>query len=96
MSPTREQGFTIATYRAETRHHVQLGASRDGKLLAYMHEGLEVTSRPDDYKVAGTETPRPACTPARNVATKVYIVHADRNTPGFMRVAARNALLLRA
>ena len=27
---TRDQGFTIATYRAETRHHVQLGAGEDG------------------------------------------------------------------
>ena len=24
---TRDQGFTIATYRAETRHHIRLGAS---------------------------------------------------------------------
>ena len=31
---TRDQGFTIATYRAETRHQIQLGASRDGKLMA--------------------------------------------------------------
>ena len=30
---TRDQGFTIATYRAETRHHVRLGARRDGKLV---------------------------------------------------------------
>ena len=26
-SPRRDQGFTIATYRAETRHHIRLGAS---------------------------------------------------------------------
>ena len=37
---TRDQGFTIATYRAETRHQIQLGASRDGKLTALRHEGL--------------------------------------------------------
>ena len=30
---TRDQGFTIATYRAETRHHIRLGAQRDGKLV---------------------------------------------------------------
>jgi xanthine dehydrogenase YagR molybdenum-binding subunit len=84
LVPTREQGFTIATYRAETRHRVRLAASRDGKLLALVHEGEEVTSRPDAYKVAGTATTARvyACP---NVRTKVSMVHADRNTPGFMR-----------
>ena len=38
---TRAQGFTIATYRAETRHHVRLGARSDGKLVGYSHEGWE-------------------------------------------------------
>src|SRR5712671_5360258 len=50
---TRSQGFTISTYRAETRHHVRLGARRDGKLVGYAHEGSEISSRPDPYVVAG-------------------------------------------
>ncbi len=81
---TRDQGYTIATYRAETRHHIQLGAARDGRLTALRHEGWEVTSRPSDYNVSGTETTARmyACP---NILTKVNIVHADRNTPGFMR-----------
>jgi xanthine dehydrogenase YagR molybdenum-binding subunit len=81
---TRDQGFTIVTYRAETRHRVRLGATRDGKLAALIHEGWEVTSRPSNYNVSGTETTARmyACP---NVATAVKIVHADRNTPGFMR-----------
>ncbi len=81
---TRDQGFTIASYRAETRHRVRLAADRDGKLTALIHEGEEVTSRPDNYKVAGTDasTRLYACP---NIASKVSIVHADRNTPGFMR-----------
>jgi xanthine dehydrogenase YagR molybdenum-binding subunit len=81
---TRDQGFTIASYRAETRHHVRLAADRDGKLVAMIHEGEEVTSRPDNYKVAGTDasTRLYACP---NIASKVWVVHADRNTPGFMR-----------
>ncbi|HTI67978.1 MAG TPA: xanthine dehydrogenase family protein molybdopterin-binding subunit [Caulobacteraceae bacterium] len=84
---TRDQGFTIATYRAETRHHVKLAAGRDGRLQALAHEGWEVTSRPSDYNVGGTETTARlyACP---NIATKVSIVHADRNTPGFMRSPA--------
>ena len=81
---TRDQGFTIASYRAETRHHVRIAADRDGKLVALIHEGEEVTSRPDNYKVAGTDasTRLYACP---NIGSKVSIVHADRSTPGFMR-----------
>jgi len=84
LVPTRDQGFTIATYRAETRHHVKLGAMRDGRLTSLSHEGWEVTSRPSGYNVAGVETTARmyACP---HIATAVNIVHADRNTPGFMR-----------
>jgi xanthine dehydrogenase YagR molybdenum-binding subunit len=81
---TRDQGFTIATYRAETRHQIQLGASRDGKLTALRHEGWEISSRADPYAVGGTKTTTRlyACP---NVESQVSIVRADRNTPGFMR-----------
>jgi len=84
LMTTRDQGFTIATYRAETRHRIRLGASRDGKLVSISLEGEEVTSRPDPYMVAGTtSTTKLYASP--NVYSKVSIVHADRNTPGFMR-----------
>ena len=81
---SRKQGFTTATYRAETRHHIRLGAQRDGKLVGYFHEGWEISSRPDPYVVAGVADS------ARlygygTVKTKVNVVHADRNTPGYMR-----------
>jgi xanthine dehydrogenase YagR molybdenum-binding subunit len=87
LSATRSQGFTIATYRAETRQRVRLGASRDGKLVSLTHEGWEVTSRADNYMVAGTDatTRLYACA---NVSSNVSIVHADRGTPGFMRAPA--------
>jgi xanthine dehydrogenase YagR molybdenum-binding subunit len=84
LMTTRDQGFTIATYRAETRHHIRLGASPEGKLVSVSLEGEEVTSRPDPYMVAGTaSTTKLYASP--NVYSKVSIVHADRNTPGFMR-----------
>ncbi len=81
---TRDQGFTIATYRAETRQRVRLGATRDGKLTALSHDGWEVTSRPSGYNVSGVDTTARmyACP---NIASSVSVVHADRNTPGFMR-----------
>ncbi|WP_024341403.1 xanthine dehydrogenase family protein molybdopterin-binding subunit [Bradyrhizobium japonicum] len=84
LVPTRDQGFTITTYRAETRHEIRLGASRDGRLVALRHAGFEVSSRPDAYCVGGTKTTTRlyACP---NVDSLVSIVRADRNTPGFMR-----------
>jgi xanthine dehydrogenase YagR molybdenum-binding subunit len=81
---TRDQGFTIATYRAETRHHVRLGATRDGRFVGYSHEGWEVSSRPDPYVVAGVKESAHIYAFGA-VQTKVNIVRADRNTPGFMR-----------
>ena len=81
---TREQGFTIATYRAETKHRVKLGAEKSGKLKAYWHEAWEMTSRTDDYVVGGVEATA-AMYQTPNVWTKVYVVKGDRNTPGFMR-----------
>jgi xanthine dehydrogenase YagR molybdenum-binding subunit len=84
LVPTRDQGFTIATYRAETRQQIKLGATADGRLVSLSHEGWEVTSRPSGYNVAGVEsTARMYACP--NIATAVNVVHADRNTPGFMR-----------
>ncbi len=81
---TRSQGFTVATYRAETRHHIRLGAGRDGKLVGYVHEGREISSRPDPYVVAGVEDTAQLYAFGA-VQTKVDIVHADRGTPGYMR-----------
>jgi len=80
----RDQGYTLATYRAETQHRLRLGATPDGKLTALSHEGREVTSRQDNYSVAGvsTTTEMYACP---NIASRVELVKADRNTPGFMR-----------
>lgn len=84
LVPTRDHGFTIATYRAETRQRIQLAASLDGKLVSFSHEGWEITSRPSGYNVAGVESTARmyAC---ENIATAVNVVHADRNTPGYMR-----------
>src|ERR1700704_56283 len=81
---TRDQGFTIQTYRAETRHRIRMGAQRDGKITSFIHEGWEVSSRPDSYSVAGVEDSARLYGFA-TVKTRVCLVHADRNTPGFMR-----------
>ena len=62
---TRDQGFTIQTYRAETRHKIRFGADRDGKIKGFSHEGFEITSRPDPYAVAGVRTPAASTVTAR-------------------------------
>jgi xanthine dehydrogenase YagR molybdenum-binding subunit len=81
---TRDQGFTIHTYRAETHHHIRIGAQQDGKIVGFSHEGWELTSRPDPYVVAGVEDSARLYNYG-TVKTGVTLVHADRNTPGFMR-----------
>lgn len=81
---TRDQGFTIQTYRAETQHRIRIGTRRDGKIVGFIHEGQEVTSRPDPYAVAGVEDSARVYHYGA-VRTHVTLVHADRNTPGFMR-----------
>jgi xanthine dehydrogenase YagR molybdenum-binding subunit len=84
---SRDQGFTTASYRAETKHRIRMGARRDGKLQALIHESWELSSRRDAYFNGGINT---TCRmyAAANVQGKVSIVHADRNMPGFMRAPA--------
>lgn len=81
---TREHGFSVSAYRAETRHQVQLAANRDGRLVAHRHEGWEVTSRSDMFALGanGMTTRLYACP---NIEGRVNAVRVDRSTPGFMR-----------
>jgi xanthine dehydrogenase YagR molybdenum-binding subunit len=81
---TRDQGFTLATYRSETKHAIRLAADREGHLLAYGHESWEMQSRRDDYPLAGFGvTTAMYGKPA--ILTRVNMVKADRQTSGFMR-----------
>ena len=81
---TRRQGFSLRTFRAETRHHVRLGADRAGRLRALSHHGWELTSRTDRFALAGIEATARlyAC---HHVDARVRNAEADRQTPGFMR-----------
>ena len=81
---TRDQGYTVNTYRAETRHHIKLGAGRDGRIQAFVHEGTEVASRPSNYVVGGLQATA-IFYDYGTVATALNVLHADRNTSGFMR-----------
>lgn len=81
---SRAQGFTMQPYRAPTRHHLRLGATSDGRITAFSHDSWELTSRTDNYAVAGTSTTTRLYAYG-SVASKVRIVKADRQTPAFMR-----------
>jgi xanthine dehydrogenase YagR molybdenum-binding subunit len=81
---SRMQAYDTMTYRAETRHRIRMGANRDGRITAFGHEGWEVTSRPDAYVVGGTSATSRMYNYG-SVLTRVSLVHADRNTPGYMR-----------
>lgn len=81
---TRTQGFTLSTYRGESRHRIRLGATADGGLTAFSHEAWELCSRSDPYASAATiQTAEMYAAPS--ILTRVNVVHADRTTPGFMR-----------
>ena len=81
---TRDQGFTLATCRAETKHHVRLAADHKGRLLAYGHEAWELQSRRDDYPLAGFGVTT-AMYGAPAILTRASMVKADRQSSGFMR-----------
>jgi xanthine dehydrogenase YagR molybdenum-binding subunit len=81
---SRSQGFTTQPYRAPTRHRIRLGATPAGKISAFAHESWELTSRKDNYAVAGTETTTRLYGYGA-VFSKVNLVKADRQTPAFMR-----------
>ena len=81
---SRQQCFTLRTFRAETRHHVRIAADHNGRLTALSHDSWELTSRTDRFAVMGSDsTARLYACP--NVRFKVRNLEADRQTPGFMR-----------
>ena len=92
---TRDQGFTIATYRAETRHHIQLGSRCRRQARCLQSRGLGgylAARRLLDRRHRRPSTRLYACP---NVASKVSIVHADRNTLQLHACPGGDALLVR-
>ncbi|MEH3143942.1 MAG: xanthine dehydrogenase family protein molybdopterin-binding subunit [Methylobacterium frigidaeris] len=84
LVPSRRQCFTIANHRPETRHDLRLGADRDGRFTALVHEAAMGASRFDAFAMEGTDVTASlyAC-PA--IGTGERAVRLDRNTPGPMR-----------
>jgi xanthine dehydrogenase YagR molybdenum-binding subunit len=81
---SRAQGFTVGSFRPETRQIVRLGASRDGRLLAYDHENWTQVSRADVSALPGTHYSTHIYA-APNIRAREFAVPTDVNTPGYMR-----------
>jgi len=81
---TRAQLFHNASFRPASRHHVRLGADRDGRLVAAVHEIDQQTSRHDLFPSLGTEiTSR--LYGIGNYQGRERLVRTDVQTPGYMR-----------
>jgi xanthine dehydrogenase YagR molybdenum-binding subunit len=81
---SRSQLFHNASFRPASRHHVRLGADRNGKLTAAIHEIDQQTSRHDLFPSSGTEiTSR--LYGIGNFLGRERLVRTDVQTPGYMR-----------
>lgn len=86
----RAQLFHDATFRPASRHRVRLGADRQGRFLAAIHETEQQTSRHDLYSSQFAEmTSRLHNFPA--FRGRERLVRTDVQTPGYMRAPYEHA-----
>jgi len=89
LAVTRPQTFTAFGGRAETRQKVALGATRDGKLLAIRHRGLNETSVTDTWvERCGEVAALMYATP--NFSSKHRVVPVNTVTPSALRAPGEN------
>jgi len=81
---TRSQGFHSTSYRPATRQHVRLGATREGRIEAAIHEITQQTSRHDLMPGFGTDATA-RLYGIRHFRGDERLVQLDTQTPGFMR-----------
>jgi xanthine dehydrogenase YagR molybdenum-binding subunit len=81
---TRAQQYTVPGYRPHTVQKVAIGAMKDGKLTAILHEATAKTSTFEEYTESTLNSTRYlyACP---NVATRYYLAAMNVNTPASMR-----------
>ena len=81
---TRRQLYTAVGFRGETRQHVSLGAERDGRLTAMVHEVIGQTSTYEEFAepALGPASSTYACP---NRRTRYSLVAMNVNTPCPMR-----------
>lgn len=81
---TRRQMFTLTGHRPQTRQRLALGADRDGRLRAVIHEAQGETSRYEQFIEALTAV-TPYMYSCENVRTRYRLVPVDSSTPTYMR-----------
>ena len=81
---TREDMFNVVGHRAETEQNVKLGATKDGKLTAIIHDGISHTSMFDEFAEPFTIATHMlyACD---NLQASQRLIRLNRVTPTFMR-----------
>ena len=81
---TRQQMFDVIGHRAETEQHVKLGATKNGKLTAIIHDGISHTSMFDEFVEPFTIATHMlyACP---NLQASQRLVRLNKGTPTFMR-----------
>jgi xanthine dehydrogenase YagR molybdenum-binding subunit len=84
LATTRQQMFANMGHRAETEQRVALGAARDGKLTAIIHEGLSHTSVYDEYVEPFSKATHMMYA-AENFRASQRLVALNVGTPTYMR-----------
>lgn len=83
----RDAMFTVGSFRPATRNRIALGADRDGRMVALVHEAVGQSSEIDHVAFPGTNITARMYDIA-NIRTKESTVKTDVNTPGFQRAPA--------
>jgi xanthine dehydrogenase YagR molybdenum-binding subunit len=81
---TRQQMFSQAGYRPPTVQRIQLGAERDGRIVALSHSSTSPTSKLEEYAEHSTR-PTSAMYAAPNLRTRQRVASLDIPTPCIMR-----------
>ncbi|QIB41986.1 xanthine dehydrogenase family protein molybdopterin-binding subunit [Streptomyces aureoverticillatus] len=81
---TRRQMFSLIGYRSPTAQRVRLGAGADGRLRAFDHDGVSLTSTLTEFVEASSAFGR-AMYDAEAHRTANHVVPLDVPTPTFMR-----------
>ena len=87
---TRRQMFYATGHRPRTHQRVAVGATRDGRLTALVHEGTGETSRYEEFIEALT-SPSLMMYGCPNVRTRYRVMPLDSATPTFMRAPGESS-----
>ncbi|MGP3952957.1 xanthine dehydrogenase family protein molybdopterin-binding subunit [Streptomyces sp. 7N604] len=84
LAVTRQQMFTMVSYRTPTVQRVRLGAEKDGRLTAIWHDAVQQSSRIAEF-CEQTVTPTRVMYAAPNRRTTHRLLRLDVPTPSWMR-----------